>query len=103
MNEGKSIVIAAILYIVLIIVIGIVGTYFWNEEHKTVVVTKIDTIYVSSIDTIDNTNYEIVDSLESELLIRDLKLERIKEYNKIAAKDNNIKYLRGWINRVLEE
>ena len=30
-------------------------------------------------------------------------LEKIKEYNKIAAKGNNIKYLRGWINRVLKE
>lgn len=103
MREEKSIIIAAILYIVLIIAIAIVGNYFWTDTPKPGVVHEIDTIYVPIIDTIDNTNYEIVDSLKSEILIRDLKLERIKEYNKIAAKGNNIKYLRGWINRVLEE
>lgn len=31
------------------------------------------------------------------------KLNRIKRYNSIAAKGNNIKYLRGWINRVLND
>lgn len=31
------------------------------------------------------------------------KLERIRYYNDIAKKGNNIKYLRGWINRVLNE
>lgn len=103
MREEKSIVIAAILYIVLIIAIAIVGNYFWTDIPKPGVVHEIDTIHVPIIDTIDNTNYRIVDSLKSEILIRDLKLERIREYNKIAAKGNNIKYLRGWINRVLEE
>ena len=27
----------------------------------------------------------------------------IKRYNELAAKGNNIKYLRGWINRALDE
>ena len=31
------------------------------------------------------------------------KLERIRYYNDIAGKGNNIKYLRGWIRRTLEE
>lgn len=31
------------------------------------------------------------------------KIERIRYYNDIAKKGNNIKYLRGWINRVLNE
>ena len=31
------------------------------------------------------------------------KLERIKYYNDIAGKGNNIKYLRGWIRRTLDE
>ena len=31
------------------------------------------------------------------------KLERIRYYNDIAKNGNNIKYLRGWINRVLNE
>lgn len=29
------------------------------------------------------------------------KLLRIREYNRIAAQGNNIKFLRGWINRVI--
>ena len=49
---------------------------------------------------IDNINVEL-DSINEELILAKIKLERIKEYNRIAAQDNNIKYLRGWINRVL--
>ena len=30
-----------------------------------------------------------------------IKIERIREYNRIAAQGNNIKFLRGWINRVI--
>lgn len=40
---------------------------------------------------------------KSELFILRYKLERIKYYNKIAGSGNNIKFLRGWINRVIEE
>ena len=49
---------------------------------------------------IDNISIEL-DSINEELILAKIKLERIKEYNRIAAQDNNIKYLRGWINRVL--
>lgn len=103
MREEKSIIIAAIVYIVTILIVGITGSYFWSNNPKIETKTEIDTIYVIKRDTIDNTDYKVIDSLKSELLIKELKLARIKEYNKIAAKDNNIKYLRGWINRVLEE
>lgn len=34
-------------------------------------------------------------------IVNEYKLKRIKQYNSIAAKGNNIKYLRGWINRTL--
>ena len=44
-----------------------------------------------------------IDSINEELLVAKYKLERIEYYNKIAAKDNNIKFLRGWINRVIKE
>lgn len=44
-----------------------------------------------------------VDSIEEENMIYKIKLDRIKEYNRIAAKGNNITFLRGWINRVLNE
>lgn len=36
-------------------------------------------------------------------ITNEYKLKRIKQYNSIAAKRNNIKYLRGWINRVINE
>lgn len=42
-------------------------------------------------------------TMSSELFVTKYKLERIRYYNDIAAKNNNIKYLRGWINRVLNE
>lgn len=42
-------------------------------------------------------------TMSSELFVAKYKLERIRYYNDIAAKGNNIKYLRGWINRVLNE
>lgn len=43
------------------------------------------------------------DSIGEDLIVARIKLARIKEYNRIAAKGNNIKYLRGWINRVLND
>lgn len=42
-------------------------------------------------------------TMNEELFVAKYKLERIRYYNDIARKGNNIKYLRGWINRVLEE
>lgn len=39
---------------------------------------------------------------EEEFILR-YKLERIRYYNECAGKGNNAKYLRGWINRVLNE
>lgn len=51
------------------------------------------------IDSLTNTNAKY----EEELNIALFKLERIRYYNDIAKNDNNIKYLRGWINRTLNE
>lgn len=42
-------------------------------------------------------------TMSSELFVAKYKLERIRYYNEIAGKGNNIKYIRGWINRVLNE
>lgn len=39
---------------------------------------------------------------EDEFILR-FKLERIRYYNECAGKGNNAKFLRGWINRVLNE
>lgn len=43
------------------------------------------------------------DSLGEDLFVAKYKLARIKYYNDIASKGNNIKYLRGWIKRTLNE
>lgn len=43
------------------------------------------------------------DSISGDLFDANYKLERIRYYNNIAANGNNIKYLRGWINRVLND
>lgn len=43
------------------------------------------------------------DSLGENLFIANYKLAKIKRYNEIAAKGNNIRFLRGWINRTLSE
>lgn len=42
-------------------------------------------------------------TMSSELFVAKYKLERIRYYNDIAGRGNNIKYIRGWINRVLNE
>lgn len=47
--------------------------------------------------------YKADTAISSELFVTKYKLERIRHYNEIAAKGNNIKFLRGWINRVLNE
>lgn len=46
---------------------------------------------------------DTIDSLKVDLFVAKYKLERIRYYNEIAAKGNNIRFLRGWINRVLSE
>lgn len=81
-----------------------------------------ETIYVPIKDTVNEQSniariirleYDIVlyqdslrlvrDSLGENLFIANYKLAKIKRYNELAAKGNNIKYLRGWINRALDE
>lgn len=88
--------------------------------YKTVVDSSAVQVYLAKIDSLElvscsmvniiNAKDSIITSknkeinyLQDELEIADYKLERIKEYNRIAAKGNNIKYLRGWINRVLND
>lgn len=50
----------------------------------------------------DSLNY-IRDSLGQDLFIANYKLAKIKKYNRLAGDGNNIKFLRGWINRTLNE
>lgn len=61
---------------------------------------------INTINVIQNNINIYKDSIiniNHELIITKLKLERIREYNKIAANGNNIKFLRGWINRTLND
>ena len=62
------------------------------ENYKDSVI-----LYKDSINSLINE----LDSVNEELQINKIKIERIREYNRIAAQDNNIKFLRGWINRVI--
>lgn len=54
-------------------------------------------LYNDSINSLINE----LDSVNEELQTNKIKIERIREYNRIAAQGNNIKFLRGWINRVI--
>lgn len=84
-----------------------------NEPHKVIIIEKDTIVYKDTFelfvykelvnsqhDSIVTLNNKL-DSISSKLFISEYKLNRIKYYNDIAAKGNNIKYLRGWINRVL--
>lgn len=58
---------------------------------------------IDSLNIIIDSKTHICDSLKGELDVVNFKLERIKYYNDVAAKNNNIKFLRGWINRVIND
>ena len=62
-------------------------------ELENVLQLTRDSLYVYKHDTIIS---------EDEFILR-FKLERIRYYNECARKGNNAKYLRGWIDRVLNE
>lgn len=57
-------------------------------------------VTVSNLNSCDSTNA----ALRSDLFVANYKLGRIKEYCNIVKRDNTqLKFLRGWINRVLED
>lgn len=82
-----------------------------EEVHEAVVIERY--VPIESTDSIihkvNNTKHIIdsltyrCDSLTRALQIANYKLERIRYYNDIAKKNNNIVFLRGWINRVLND
>lgn len=82
-----------------------------EEVHEPVTIERY--IPIESTDSIvhkvNNTKH-IIDSLQAandsltgELQVAKYKLERIRYYNDISKKGNNIIFLRGWINRVLND
>ena len=116
-------VISAIIIMILLIAL-MIYSIFVNLKYKDLFPAPkhiIDTVYI------DNTNEKLINQYDSLMIVNDslmivndslilintkykneldvslFKLERIREYNKIAGKSNNIKFLRGWINRVLED
>lgn len=104
-----------LIFIIVACICCITFPYIFKEEKEitrietvvdTVVVYKIDSSYIKCNDSlcleIDSLNNKIK-VLNEELFISNFKLERIKEYNRIAGNGNNITFLRGWINRVLNE
>lgn len=82
-----------------------------EEVHEPVTIERY--IPIESTDSIihkvNNTKHIIdslthrCDSLTGELQVANYKLERIRYYNDVAKKNNNIVFLRGWINRVLND
>ncbi len=78
-----------------------------QEQHiKVIRDTIIDATCLDSIIILNaklDSNKIIIDSITSELFVSNYKLGRIRYYNNIAGKGNNIKYLRGWINRTLNK
>ena len=103
----KSIVIGII--IVSSILGGVIG-YAVKPPVEGVVVERY--IPIQSTDSIIhkvNSTKHIIDSLSAqcdsltgELQVATYKLERIRYYNDVAKKGNNLKFLRGWIRRVLD-
>ena len=91
-----------------VIVVIIVSACNQSPVEGEVHVCTPDTIVITNdIIVIDNRRIDslnaIIDSLNAELFVANYKLERIKYYNDIAKKESNLKFLRGWINRVLND
>ena len=103
----------ALMIGVCMIIVGLASFYSLSTQYDRIEIQR-DTIMItvpdySLIKQNDSLCY-IIDSLkklnnkyEEELNIALFKIDRIKEYNRIAGNGNNIKYLRGWINRTLNE
>ena len=101
--------------LIIVIIASIVTSCRYSPPVKeTIYVPVKDTVNEqSNIARIIRLEHDIVlyqdslrlvrDSLGENLFIANYKLAKIKRYNELAAKGNNIKYLRGWINRALDE
>lgn len=104
----------SLIVILSVLCVSLYKTYDTSPVEKLVYIPVQDTISErSNIATIIRLEHDLAltqdslriakDSIGEDLIVARIKLARIKEYNRIAGKGNNIKYLRGWINRVLED
>lgn len=80
-----------------------------EDVHKPVIERYIPIESTDSIVHKVNNTKHIIDSLQQandsltgKLQVANYKLERIRYYSDVAKKGNNIVFLRGWINRVLD-
>lgn len=80
---------------------SIVTDYEWRLDSIYVELEKTN-LRNEELKSINDSLMTVNDILYDEVTIANIKLARIKEYNRIAGNGNNIKYLRGWINRVLD-
>lgn len=103
----------ALMIVVCMIIVGLASFYSLSTQYDRIEIQR-DTIMITvpdySLMKQNDSLCYIIDSLEKlnnkyeeELNIALFKIDRIKEYNRIAGIGNNIKYLRGWINRTLNE
>lgn len=74
----------------------IIERYIPIDNTDSIVHKVNNTKYI--IDSLQQSN----DSLTGKLQVANYKLERIRYYNDVAKRGSNIKFLRGWINRVLD-
>lgn len=120
-DKAKVIIsISAIVGIVVIMALGLifdtknreinndtrVSEVTYKNDSLQQVCDSLEIVIDGMIEDIANAHSEYVytvDSLTEEIDIMKIKLDRIKEYNRIAGQGNNIVFLRGWINRVLSE
>lgn len=118
-KETIKILITSLVLACTAFIFNILYTSHIIDEYKQDIITK-DSIYNYTVDSLNNIILETennakyyeyllhyndlaLDSVSEELEVSKVKLERIREYNRIAGQGNNIKFLRGWINRVLNE
>ena len=102
-----------VLLLVLLCIPGMMQCHYESNPAKQIIyVPTPDTMTIQEVVYLKEELRRCQDSLRiirtdstmsRELFVAKYKLERIRYYNDIAAKGNNIKYLRGWINRVLNE
>ena len=120
-DKAKVIIsISAIIGIVVIMALGLifdtknrkinndnrVSEVTYKNDSLQQVCDSLEIVIDGMVEDIANAHSEYVytvDSLTEEIDIMKIKLDRIKEYNRIAGQGNNIVFLRGWINRVLYE
>lgn len=100
-----------VIIIISLIICASINNNIVKQEKEDYAKTYAN-IYIQQIDSIKFINDSVLnihnsllitkDSINEELFVAKYKLERIRYYNDIAKNGNNIKFLRGWVYRVLD-